>query len=141
MGAKSLACSPSELPWQHADVGENKNAGELRHLLFNPSELPLQECDRSPQQVASDREIAETIEAQIKEISRLRGQVAVLTHAKESDAKRFRTIALERHREREELNAELAKLKVGLSGHGLEAGSAAGELWCVHLRLRRAWEW
>eukprot|EP00891_Asterochloris_glomerata_P007527 jgi/Astpho2/7527/Aster-02092 len=96
---------------QHADVGENKNVGELRHLLFNLSELPLQECDRSPQQVASDREIAETIEAQIKEISRLRGQVAVLTHAKESDAKRFRTIALERHREREELNAELAKLK------------------------------
>ena len=80
--------------------------------------------------MASDQEIAETIEAQIKEISRLRGQVAVLTHAKESDTKRFRTIALERHREREELNAELAKLKVGLSlGHELQQGScgAVGE--------------
>ena len=95
-------------------MGNNNSDAELSHVPVNPSELPLQECDRSPQQVASDREIAETIEAQIREISRLRGQVAVLTHAKESDTKRFRTIALERHREREELNSELAKLKVGL---------------------------
>lgn len=92
------------------------NLAHERHILRLHDDIKrlqelVQECDRSPQQVASDREIAETIEAQIKEISRLRGQVAVLTHAKESDAKRFRTIALERHREREELNAELAKLK------------------------------
>ena len=100
-------------------------------MPVNPSELPLQECDRSPKQVASDREIAETIEAQIQEIARLRGQVAVLTHAKESDTKRFRTIALERHREREELNAELGKLKVGLSGHAWGTEWAAGELWCI----------
>ena len=102
--------------------GSNKPVAELSQLLVNPSELPLQECDRSPKQVASDREIAETIEAQIQEIARLRGQVAVLTHAKESDTKRFRTIALERHREREELNAELGKLKVGLPGHGGQNG-------------------
>ena len=136
-----MACSPSGLPWQGTNWppqqvalhwGQHRSAAELIQVPATPSELPLQECDRSPQQVASDREIAETIEAQIKEISRLRGQVAVLTHAKESDTKRSRTIALERHREREELNAELAKLKVGLAGQGGGAQSAAAELRCIH---------
>lgn len=72
----------------------------------------LQECDRSPEQVATEKEIALIVEGQIKEIHKLRDNVAVMTHAREADAKREKTIAVERHREREELKREIAKHKV-----------------------------
>lgn len=49
---------------------------------------------------------------QEEEVQKLRDQVSVLAHAKETDARRLRHIATERHRERQDLKGEVDSLKV-----------------------------
>ena len=72
----------------------------------------VQECSRSPSQVSAERDAESLIRQQQEELQRLRDQVSVLAHAKETDGRRFRHIATERHRERQDLKAETDRLKV-----------------------------
>ena len=76
------------------------------------SSSAVQECSRSPLQVSAERDSASTIRQQEGDLQKLRDQVSVLAHAKETDGRRFRHIATERHRERQDLRAEMDRLKV-----------------------------
>lgn len=79
---------------------------------LNTHNSVVQECSRSPSQVSADRDAANVIRQQEEDLLKLRDQVSVLAHAKETDGRRFRHIATERHRERQDLKAELDRLKV-----------------------------
>lgn len=74
--------------------------------------LLLQTCNRSPNKVSTERSAARTIQLQEEDLQRLRDKVSVLAHAKETDGRRFRQIAVERQREREDLKREVDRLKV-----------------------------
>ncbi|KAL3159433.1 hypothetical protein ABBQ38_009860 [Trebouxia sp. C0009 RCD-2024] len=71
----------------------------------------LQDCSRSPGEVSAQRDTANTIRQQEEELQKLQDRVSVLAHAKETDGRRFRQIAVERQREREELKREVERLK------------------------------
>lgn len=80
-------------------------------LLSTPAIL-VQDCSRSPDEVNAERNAARTVQHQENDLQKLRDRVSVLAHAKETDARRFRQIAVERQREREELRREVDSLKV-----------------------------
>lgn len=62
--------------------------------------------------MSEQRDAANTIRRQEEELQKLQDRVSVLAHAKETDGRRFRQIAVERQREREELKREVDRLKV-----------------------------
>ena len=71
-----------------------------------------QDCSRSPSEVSAQRDTAQTIQQQEEDLQKLQDRVSVLSHAKETDGRRFRQIAIERQREREDLKREVDRLKV-----------------------------
>jgi hypothetical protein len=75
----------------------------------------MQSCSRSPDEVNAERNAARLIQQQEEDSQKLRDRVSVLAHAKETDARRFKQIAVERQREREDLKREVDRLKVALS--------------------------
>lgn len=62
--------------------------------------------------MGAQRDTARTIQQQEEDLQKLQDRVSVLAHAKETDARRFRQIAVERQREREDLKREVERLKV-----------------------------
>lgn len=81
-------------------------------LQVSRSCLDWQDCSRSPAEVGAQRDTARTIQQQEEDLQKLQDRVSVLAHAKETDARRFRQIAVERQREREDLKREVERLKV-----------------------------
>ena len=75
----------------------------------------LQTCNKTPSQVESEQDVARTLHQQEEDLQKLRVQVSVLAHAKDTDGRRFRQIAVERQREREDLKREVDRLKVRLA--------------------------
>ena len=71
-----------------------------------------QSCSRSPDEVNAERNAARLIQQQEEDSQKLRDRVSVLAHAKETDGRRFKQIAVERQREREDLKREVNRLKV-----------------------------
>ncbi|DBA85982.1 TPA: hypothetical protein ACH3X1_005520 [Trebouxia sp. C0004] len=70
-----------------------------------------QSCSRSPDEVNVERNAARLIQQQEEDSQKLRDRVSVLAHAKETDGRRFKQIAVERQREREDLKREVDRLK------------------------------
>lgn len=71
-----------------------------------------QDCSQSPGEVSAQKDAARTIRQQEEDLQKLQDRVGVLAHAKETDGRRFKQIAVERQREREELKREVERLKV-----------------------------
>ena len=71
-----------------------------------------QDCSQSPGEVSAQKDAARTIRQQEEDLQKLQDRVSVLAHAKETDGRRFKQIAVERQREREELKREVERLKV-----------------------------
>ena len=82
------------------------------HHHFHDQASVLQACSRSPSQVSSEKNAARTLQQQEDDLQKLRDRVSVLAHAKDTDGRRFRQIAVERQREREDLKREVERLKV-----------------------------
>ena len=80
-------------------------------MAFNPL-TSTQSCSRSPDEVNAERNAARLIQQQEEDSQKLRDRVSVLAHAKETDGRRFKQIAVERQREREDLTREVDRLKV-----------------------------
>lgn len=74
----------------------------------------MQSCNRSPDEANAERNAARLIQQQEEDSQKLQDRVSVLAHAKETDARRFKQIAVERQREREDLKREVDRLKVSL---------------------------
>ena len=93
-----------------------------------------QSCSRSPDEVDAERNAARLLQQQEEDSQKLRDRVSVLAHAKETDARRFKQIAVERQREREDLTREVDRLKVSLllPLPALCASSAAMPLSVLH---------
>ena len=86
-------------------------------LMINVSNRSIlymhwQDCSQSPGEVSAQRDAARTIWQQEEDLQKLQDRVSVLVHAKETDGRRFKQIAMERQREREELKREVERLKV-----------------------------
>ena len=86
-------------------------ATRLGHMLYH---AVFQACSRSPVDIDTERNFVKTIQHQEAEMQKLQDRVSVLAHAKETDARRFKQIAVERQREREDLKREVERLKVRL---------------------------
>ena len=71
-----------------------------------------QDCSQSPSEVSAQRDAARTIRQHEEGLQKLQDRVSVLAHAKETDGRRFKQIAVERQREREDLKREVERLKV-----------------------------
>jgi len=76
----------------------------------------MQDCSKSPNQLSIEKSTASIMEQQAEDLQKLRDRVSVLAHSKETDGRRFRQIAVERQREREDLKREVDRLKVWLPG-------------------------
>ncbi|KAL0052320.1 hypothetical protein WJX82_000201 [Trebouxia sp. C0006] len=92
------------------------NTANSRHVVRLQAEAKrmheaLQSCSRSPDEVNAERNAARLIQQQEEDSQKLRDRVSVLAHAKETDARRFKQIAVERQREREDLTREVDRLK------------------------------
>lgn len=72
----------------------------------------LQNCSRTPSQVDAESSLARTLQQQEEDLQKLQDRVSVLAHAKDTDGRRFRQIAVERQREREDLKRDIDRLKV-----------------------------
>lgn len=91
------------------NVASYSNATAFRTLASTQS------CSRSPDEANAERNAARLIQQQEEDSQKLRDRVSVLAHAKETDARRFKQIAVERQREREDLKREVDRLKVSFS--------------------------
>ena len=96
-------------------IGSNGFLAIHTQVISSTSNQPsvLQACNRSPSQVNSEKNAARTLQQQEDDLQKLRDRVSVLAHAKDTDGRRFRQIAVERQREREDLKREVERLKVG----------------------------
>ena len=105
--------------------------------------MPWQDCSQSPGEVSAQKDAARRIRQQEEDLQKLQDRVSVLAHAKETDGRRFKQIAVERQREREELKREVERLKVShqvccacacaLVSH--PPACSSGGLWLQAMRL------